>query len=361
MKEKVVLGMSGGVDSSVAALLLQREGYEVYGVFMRAGAGKKFGWLSGISWKEEERTVKEICKKLRIKLRVVNVGKSYENKIIAPMVRDYERGLTPNPDILCNKIGKFVLFWKIAKEIGAGKIATGHYARVRRGKDGYELLMGKDKSKDQSYFLCGLKQKDLSHVLFPLGDLTKEEVRRIARREGFSNWDKRGSRGVCYLGKIDLKKFLKKRIKEKKGKLVSPSGKIIGYHQGSMFFTIGERVREREGFEVDRKIEGWEGKKLFVAEKRKGNVLVVVPEGHDLLKRRRVLLKNFHLINPRGKIVKKGLKGRIRHLGELVGGKLKKEKGNWFFVFNKGVEGIASGQYLVVYYREKVIGCGEIG
>ncbi len=352
-KKKVVLGMSGGVDSSVAALLLQREGYEVVGVFMKAGAGRKFRWLSSIKWNEDEKIVKGICKKLGIKLIVKDVEKGYEEKVIGPMFRDYSRGLTPNPDTLCNTVGKFVLFWNIARELGADFIATGHYARIKNGK----LLMGRDKDKDQSYFLCGLNQKDLSHSLFPLGDLTKSRVRAIAKRSGFKNWDKHGSRGVCYLGKIDVKKLLKSRIKEKEGRVFNGKGEVIGSHPGQMFFTIGERVKERDGFEIDRKKTGWEGKKLYIAEKKKNNVLVVVEEGDRLLKRKKVFVKGLHWV---GSEVRSGLKGRIRHLGSLVGGVLRKEKGRWVFVFSRGVEGLAEGQYLVLYKADVLVGGGEI-
>lgn len=356
-KKKVVLGMSGGVDSSVAALLLQRQGYEVIGVFMKAGSGREFGWLSSIKWNEDERIVKNICKRLGIKLIVKDVGKSYETKIIGPMFRDYEKGLTPNPDILCNTIGKFVLFWNIAKEIGADYMATGHYACVKKTEKGYELLMGKDREKDQSYFLVGLTQKDLSHSLFPIGNLKKEEVRAIARKNKFENWDKHGSRGICYLGKIDVKKLLHRRIKEKEGDVLDSTGKVIGKHSGQMFFTIGERVKERDGFRIDRKNLGWEGKKLFIAEKLPGNKLVVAEEGGSLLKRKKVFVKKMHWINEE---VREGLKGRIRHLGELIGGRLFKKKNRWCFEFSRGVEGVAEGQFIVFYKGEKLVGGGEI-
>lgn len=355
--KKVILGMSGGVDSSVAALLLQKQGYEVIGVFMKAGSGKKFGWLSGISWGNEEKMVQEICKKLKIKLIVKDVEEGYENKIIRPMFEDYKKGLTPNPDTLCNTVGKFVLFWKIALELGADWIATGHYARVHCSKKGCELLRGKDKSKDQSYFLCGLTQKDLSHSLFPIGEYTKEEVRKIARKAKFPNWNKHGSRGVCYLGKIDMKKLLHRRIKEKKGKVFNSSGEVVGMHPGQMFFTIGERVKDKNGFNIDRKKFKWAGKKLYVAEKRKNNKLVIAEEGDSLLKKKKVFVKKINWIN---KEIKNNIQARVRHLGELYPGKLVQKGSRWIFNFDKGVFGLAEGQYIVFYSEEKLVGSGEI-
>ena len=358
--KKVILGMSGGVDSSVAALLLQREGYEVVGVFMKAGSGKRFGWESSIKRNEDERILKRICKKLGIKLIVRDVEESYENKIIKPMFEDYARGLTPNPDTLCNTVGKFVLFWKIASEIGADWIATGHYARVRCTRQGCELLMGRDKSKDQSYFLCGLTQNDLSHSLFPIGDYTKEEVRKIACREGFLNWDKHGSRGVCYLGKIDMKKLLRRRIKEKRGNVLNSSGEIVGTHPGQMFFTIGERVGEGKGVVINKKLIGNFGERLYVAKKLKGNKLVVAPFRDKILLTKKVWIKKMHLINPAEKINGKKFGARIRHLGILINGKLICKTGRFCFEFNRGVFGLAEGQYIVLYSGEKLVGGGEI-
>ncbi|MBU0760777.1 MAG: tRNA 2-thiouridine(34) synthase MnmA [Nanoarchaeota archaeon] len=380
-KEKVLLGMSGGVDSSVAALLLNRRGYEVYGFFMNACPSGKTSWPSSIKWKEEEKIVKKICKLVGVeKLFVVDCEEGYEKKVISKMFKDYEKGLTPNPDILCNNVGKFPGLLKKAREIGADWIATGHYARVRRkkvppvrlkiihksrpvlrGGGGFEveLLRGKDKKKDQSYFLVGLGQDVLEKCLFPVGGLTKEEVRKIARQNKFPNWDKRGSRGICYLGKIDVKKFLRERIKEKKGNVVSPRGEVIGTHPGTWFFTIGERVGDRKGFEIlDKYRREIRNTRLFVAGKRRGNVLVVAPEGDEILKTKKVFVKNMKFVNSE----EKGrMKARIRHLGELHGGVLRKSSaGRWTFVFDKGVEGVAEGQFIVLYFGERVVGGGEI-
>lgn len=376
MKQKVILGMSGGVDSSVAALLLKRQGYEVIGYFMTlrnsvsqcaqepgvlddCGPRGETMWPSSIDWKEDEGILRKICKKVGVKeLIMADCELGYEKKIIGPMFEDYEKGLTPNPDILCNAVGKFPNMLKIAKERGADYIATGHYARIRKKGGKAELLMGRDKKKDQSYFLCNLGQEVLSKCLFPIGDYTKEEIRKIARKNKFENWNKRGSRGVCYLGKIDMKKFLRERLKEEDGVILDHNGKKVGEHPGAMYFTIGERVRDAKGLKVDssyrRKFPG----RLFIAKKR-GNTIVIAPEGHELLKTGKVYVKGFKWSGEKEKIFSK-LKARIRHLGELNPGRLSKKNGRWVFEFDKGVVGVAPGQYIVFYKGQRVVACGEM-
>ncbi len=359
-RKKVVLAMSGGVDSSVAGLLLQEQGYEVHGFFMNCRGDRKY-WPSGIDWKREEKDVKTVCKKLGIRdLFVLDCEEGYERKVISKMFSDYSDGLTPNPDILCNNVGKFPGLLKRADEIGAEFIATGHYVRVRKSAAVFELIAGKDKQKDQSYFLCGLGQEYLSRLIFPVGNLTKEKVREIAHQKNFPNWNKRGSRGVCYLGKIDFKKFLHSRISEKRGEVVSPTGEVIGSHLGNMFFTIGERVGERKGFVIDLRWKKKNSGKLFVARKLPENKLMIAPFGHEVLKTLKVYLKDFKLINNNEKVFGKRFSARIRHLGKLHSGRLMKEKDKEVFVFDKGVEGVAEGQFIVLYSRGRVVGGGEI-
>ncbi len=357
-KKKVVVGMSGGVDSSVAAFLLKREGYEVVGVFMKNYSDAKNEFTGECSWREERRMARRVAAILDVPLLTIDYEKEYKKDVIEPMFRDYGKGLTPNPDILCNKIVKFPALWKVARKLKADFIATGHYVRTRKGRGGFELLRGLDNDKDQSYFLCELTQKDLSHSLFPVGELTKVEVRKIAKKNKFPNYDKKGTVGICFIGKTDMKKFLKKKIKEKRGRVLSPSGERIGFHRGMMFFTIGERVGEKKGFSIDNRYRReTKNAKLFVAEKRRGNVLVVVPEGHEILKRKKVLIKGMKFM---GMEEKGKMKGRIRHLGSLESGKLGKVHGRWEFVFDKAQEGVAEGQFIVLYKGERVVGCGEI-
>jgi tRNA-uridine 2-sulfurtransferase len=385
LKRKVVLGMSGGVDSSVAALLLQKDGYEVVGFFMNCNVSGMSKLPSSINWQNEERDVHQICRKLGIKLNVFDCEVGYGKKVIGKMVEDYAKGLTPNPDTLCNKIGKFPKMLKLAREIGAENIATGHYARVKDGN----LYMGKDMGKDQSYFLCDLGKRELSRVLFPLGGMKKEEVREIARKSGFKNWDKRSSRGICYLGKIDVKKFLRSRIPEREGDVVY-NGDVVGRHPGIYYFTIGERIGERKGIVLDKKFRRkFAGDKMYIARKENGNRLIVGKEDSDILKTRKVFVKGFRWMNK--EIDKRnGLKARVRHLGELHGGVLKQEQNGvgsrkigahpttlkrgerlvnrklgsgrkrWVFEFSRGVEGVAAGQSIVFYKGERMVASGEI-
>ncbi len=384
--KKVILGMSGGVDSSVAALLLQKQGYEVVGFFMNASPSGKPPWPSTIKWQDELSVLKKICKKLNIKLIVKDCEQGYEENVIKPMFKDYEKGLTPNPDILCNNVGKFPSLLKIAEQEHADFIATGHYARIKKTKSGFALLQALDKKKDQSYFLLGLDQKTLSKTLFPIGNLTKSEVRQIAKRTEFPNFDKRSSRGVCYLGKIDMKAFLKQRIKEKPGKILSPEGKVVGTHPGSFYFTIGERVRENKGLVLEQKFKKpFSQKKFYIAKKTKKNELIIAPENHEILKTKKVFIYDLQLVNEKD-FPKTGLKARIRHLGKLIPGRLNlarreenlrsKFSNNpdashknrrpisatkaFSFTFSKPQEGIAEGQFIVLYKGEKMRGGGEI-
>ena len=357
-KGRVVVGMSGGVDSSVAALLLKKEGYDVIGVFMKNYSDKKNPLTGECSWKEEKRMAQLVAAILEIPFFVVDYEKKYKREIIESMFKDYAKGLTPNPDILCNKIVKFPALWTEAKKLKADYVATGHYAQIKKTKNGFELLQGIDKKKDQSYFLYQLSQNELAHTLFPVGKLKKEKVREIAKQNSFPNWNKKGTSGICFVGKIDMKEFLRKKIQEKRGKVFSPDGEIIGTHPGAMYFTIGERIGISKGFKLNDKIKI--KKKLYVAEKRKNNILIVAPRGHFLLKMKKVFIKEIHFINLKEKIPREKLKARVRHLGKLHSGRLIKENARWIFHFKKPIVGIAEGQFIVIYRGEKVVGGGEM-
>jgi len=360
-KGTVILGMSGGVDSSVAAYLLTREGYEVIGMFMNCGIDNKERWPTSISWKDEQKQVKEICKSLGIELIVKDTGAGYEKKVISKMFKDYSIGLTPNPDILCNNVGKFPLLYKIMKERNADFIATGHYVRSVRKNGGVELHTGKDKNKDQSYFLVGLPKSIISKCLFPIGDLVKDEVRQIAKEAGFKNWNKQGSRGICYLGSIDMKEFLHSRIKGKVGMLVDEKGDEIGTHPGQEFFTIGEAVTTGKGILLNKDGRArYSSVKLYVSKKKKGNVMEVVKKTSKELLTRRVIIKGLKLIEKNEDVLNKKIKVRIRHLGDFYPGQLKKENGKFVFNFTKPASGVAPGQFIVLYDGSRVVGGGEM-
>ena len=265
---KVVVGMSGGVDSSVAALLLKREGHEVLGLFMK-------------NWGEDD----EYCRAredfvdaaaaadvMGIDLEAVDFSAEYKDRVFADFLREYAAGRTPNPDVLCNAEIKFRAFLDHAMRLGAERIATGHYARVELSGNAFQLLRGKDAAKDQSYFLHRLSQEQLSRVLFPVGALEKAEVRRIAREAGLPNHAKKDSTGICFIGERPFREFLNRYVAKAPGPIRTPEGKTVGTHIGLAFYTIGQR----KGIGIGGPGEPW-----FVAGKHmEANELVVV-QGHD--------------------------------------------------------------------------------
>ncbi len=392
MKQRVLLAMSGGVDSSVAALLLKKQGYEVIGAFMKCFSDTKNPLTGECNWRAERRMAMKIASLLDISFVTLDFEKEYKKYVVNEMFKIYRKGITPNPDVDCNNKVKFPLLWKAAKKMKCGLIATGHYVRVRR-VDGYgkslkgsdsrhhppptspewrvtepshsssffcfELLRGKDESKDQSYFLYRLSQKDLVHTLFPIGELTKVEVREIARKNNFPNYDKKGTTGICFIGKIDTKKFLKKKIKPKKGKLLDVGGNVIGEHDGIYFYTIGERIGPRHGIEFEKK--GDDKKKIrkwYVARKNlKRNEIVLAPEGHRLNFRKEIVVKSLHLILKKKLPLKVNV--RIRHVGELLPATVKGEK----IVLRKAITGVSEGQAIVFYKKNssECLGGGVIG
>ncbi len=355
----VVIGMSGGVDSSVAALLLKKQGYNVIGAFMKNFSDSKNKITGECLWIQDKKDAQKIASLLKIPLVTFDFEKEYKKQVIEPMFKAYAKGLTPNPDIQCNQIIKFPLFWKYAKnKLKADYIAMGHYARISKTKNGFSLLAGKDKTKDQSYFVYRLSQEELSHTLFPIGSYTKEQVRQIAKQNYFPNADKPGTKGICFVGKVNMKSFLEKQIRSKQGAVLNPEGKPIGVHPGASYFTIGQRIGPHLGICIE-KPKGSEQEKWYIAEKQKNNILIAAPENHPLLKKKSVILKSLHLINPKEKIPSQ-LKARIRHLGQFHPGKLIKKSNSYIFTLKKPVSSIAPGQSLVIYHNNRVIGGGEI-
>ncbi len=361
MKAKTVLiGLSGGVDSAVAALILKKKGCNVIGLFMQTfreetARNSKSPCKSNSKF-TDEKMARTIAKILKIRFISRDYRKQYYNQVIKPMIKDYEKGLTPNPDIICNKLIKFPYLLEEAKKLKADFIATGHYAQISRRNGKYHLLQGTDKTKDQSYFLYELDQKTLSRTIFPVGNLKKENVRKIAKKYKFPNWNKPGTTGICFLGKTpNIKSFLEKKIKQKRGKILSPEGKVIGMHPGTSYFTIGQKLQEHLGMTIS-KPKPFAQKRYYIAEKRKGNIIIAAPENHPILKKKQVKIINFHQINQNQAIPKSGLTARIRHLGQLHQGKLTKN----IFKFDKPVESLAGGQSIVLYKGNRVIAGGEI-
>lgn len=358
MKQKIVLlGLSGGVDSSVSAFLLKKQGYKVIGAFLKMFSDTKNKLTGECSWIEERKMAQKIASLLDIQLITLDFEEKYKEKVIEPMFKEYNKGLTPNPDILCNTIIKFPLLWKEAKKRNIDYISTGHYARIKKTAQGFSLLKGKDGKKDQSYFLAGLTQEDLSHTLFPIGNYKKEEVRKIAKQNKLPNWDKQGTRGICFVGKMNMQEFLKQKIKSKEGNVVDLKNQTIGTHKGYQYYTTGQKAGEHIGISIKKPKEYSTSRFYISAKDKKTNTVQAVPENSPLLWKKKIKIKNIHLINPKRKIPKI-LKARIRHLGELHPGSLSKNKKE--FTFNRPVSSIAEGQYLVLYNKEEVVASGKI-
>ncbi len=239
LKPKVFVAMSGGVDSSVAAALLKKQGFDVTGVFMKPPSYVQgYEGHSGLcTWKQDREDALRVASVLGIRLLTWDFSKEYKKEVVNYMIREYKAGRTPNPDVMCNKKIKFGLFLKKALKEGADFIATGHYIKKMKNR----LFQAKDKNKDQSYFLWTLTQDQLRHCLFPIGGYIKPEVRKMAKKFGLPNHDKKDSQGVCFIGPLDMKEFLKKHIKSRSGKIINQSGEVIGQHDGAFYYTIGQR------------------------------------------------------------------------------------------------------------------------
>ena len=360
-KLKVLVAMSGGVDSSVAALLMKKKGYEVIGAFMKNWSDTKDPITGECSWREDRRIALKIAAKLNIPFITLDFEKQYKKEDVDEMFKKYKKGITPNPDIDCNQKVKFPLLWKAAQKLKADYIVTGHYARIKKGRNGCELLRAKDESKDQSYFLYRLNQNDLKLSLFPIGDYTKKEIRKIAEKNNFHNFNRKSTVGICFIGKVNLKQFLQKKIKPKPGKILNPEGRQIGIHDGIYYYTIGQRIGPRFGIDLERKAENnGKVKKWYVARKiLKTNTIIAAPEGHPLLYRKEITLKQPHWINEKPRNNMKVL-SRIRQVGELLPSRLEYQKGKYKIILNKAITGVSEGQAIVLYQKDMCLGGGVI-
>jgi len=359
-KGTVILGMSGGVDSSVTALLLKKQGYKVIGVFLRNYPDEEPYLDSICPFKADKEIAESICKKLNIEFQKLDYRSKYLKSVIQPMFKSYASNQTPNPDVYCNSLIKFPALWKLAKSLKADYIATGHYARIKKSKSGFQLLQGKDKTKDQSYFLYKLTQSDLSHTLFPLGNYKKSEIRKIAKSNNLPNWDKQGSRGICFIGNLDFKEFLKRAVPSSPGPVLDLEGNTLGSHPGAIYFTIGERVGPKKGIKIDSKYINLIGnKKIYIAKKIK-NKLIVAPENHPSLKKSKITIIKLHKVNPKSIFPKSNIKARIRHLGSLLPGKLTNSKGKLIFILKTPQKEIADGQAVTLYHKNVLIAGGLI-
>ena len=387
---RVVVALSGGVDSSVAAHLLVKQGYDVIGIFMKNWHDETVTISNECPWVEDSYDAMIVAEKLSIPFQTIDLSKQYQERIIDYMFNEYKIGNTPNPDVLCNREIKFDVFLEIAKNLGADYVATGHYCRVVSENNHFSLLAGKDLNKDQSYFLCQLSQKQLSKVMFPIGDLYKKEVRLIAKKQNLVTADKKDSQGLCFVGKVKLPEFLQQKLKIKKGVVVKISndftpylntldyandsidnlrklaksfnyslndGTVVGEHHGAHFFTIGQR----KGLAI-----GGSKEPLFVIKTDVINNIVYVGEGKDhpgLFKK--VLFiknKNFHGVRTDIDYQNSNNKyeSRIRYRQPLQKSKLVFDKDGVFMVFENLQSAISKGQFAVWYKNKELIGSGVI-
>ncbi len=341
-KAKVFVGLSGGVDSSVSAALLLQQGYEVVGVYIK-------GWYPDFiecNWKSERRDAMRVAAKLGIPFLTCDAEKEYKQFVIDYFVAEYKAGRTPNPDIMCNRYVKFGAFFKFAMEQGADFVATGHYARVVDGA----LLKGLDENKDQSYFLWGVDKELFKKILFPVGQLKKPEVRKLATRFDLITASKKDSQGICFLGNIDLVEFLEKFITQKRGKVLTVSGEEIGWHNGAWFFTIGER----HGFTISQK--GANDHPMFVVKKDVVKNEIVVA---DILadKKAEVIGVGLREENWISELkVNKTYEARWRYRQDLIKVKFDGQK----IVFEDKQSFVPEGQSLVVYDGSNCLGGGII-
>jgi tRNA-specific 2-thiouridylase len=393
--KRVLVGLSGGVDSSVAAYLLKEQGYEVISIFMKNWYDDSVTISNECPWLEDSNDAMLVADKLDIPFQVVDLSKQYKERIVDYMFNEYELGRTPNPDVLCNREIKFDVFLKIALQLGADYVATGHYCRKEKelinGETVYKLLAGKDKNKDQSYFLCQLSQEQLSKALFPINELTKPEVRKIAMEQGLITAEKKDSQGLCFIGKVRLPEFLQQKLKPKEGVIVQiphnaeiynreiPSfitkeeelsffskkycyqiteGKIVAKHQGAHYFTKGQR----KGLAV-----GGTKEPLFVIDTNVTENVIYVGEGknHPGLYRNLLFVSNeeLHWIRP-DMALKNGanmkVMGRIRYRQDLEEATLYKVESGLYVEFEKMQSAITEGQFVAWYIKDELLGSGVI-
>lgn len=389
---RVVVGLSGGVDSSVAAWLLKEQGHEVIGLFMINYREREGVLTSSCTWEEDSLIAKMVAKKLDIPFHIVDLSDDYKKRVIDYMFAEYQAGRTPNPDVLCNREIKFDTFMEEAMKFNADFVATGHYCRKSevevQGETVHQLLAGKDPNKDQSYFLCQLNQEQLSKAMFPVGELLKPEVREIARKQNLPTAERKDSQGICFVGKVDLPTFLQQQLQPKVGNVIEIptdfmakkknfefteenykkmcfsfpykpwNGEVIGEHQGAHFYTVGQR----KGLNI-----GGRKEPLFVIGTDVKRNIIYVGEGaeHPGLYRKGLFIasEEMHWIRHDLKMQvgeKREFDIRIRYRQPLEKGFIHmKEDGAWF-IFEKEQRGITSGQFAAWYLDNELIGSGVI-
>lgn len=356
VKQRVIAGLSGGVDSAVAALLLQQQGFDVQGLFMKNWEEDDVNGHCGAA--EDLKDAKQVCERLGIPLHKVNFATEYWDRVFQYFLGEYRAGRTPNPDVMCNTEIKFKAFLEHAIGLGADLIATGHYARVERCGDRYCLLKARDAAKDQTYFLHGLGQSQLAKTLFPLGNLEKPEVRRIAAEAGFANHAKKDSTGICFIGERKFRDFLSRYLPAQPGEIRTPEGGLLGMHQGLMFYTLGQRQGLGIGGRRGASEEPW----YVIGKDLERNVLVVA-QGHDhpLLYHRGLETLNVHWIAGEAPAVPLHCRAKTRYrqpdqaciITEIARGRCR-------VVFDRPQRAVTPGQSVVFYQADECLGGGII-
>lgn len=329
--KKVYIGMSGGVDSSVSAALLKKAGYDVTGVFIKVWQPE---WID-CTWKEDRLDAMRVAAKLDIPFVTLDLEKEYKEEVVDYMISEYKAGRTPNPDVMCNRYVKFGGFFNWAMKQGADFVATGHYAQIIDGK----LIAGNDKNKDQTYFLWTLTAGQISKTLFPVGNIEKPEVRKLAKKFKLPNAEKKDSQGLCFIGKIDIKEFLSHYIESKKGNVIDEKGTIIGEHDGTFFFTIGER----HGFKITKKTPNDE--RYYVIAKDIEKNTITVSEKEKISGVKKVVLEDVNW-NQGSISVGKVLQARSRYREKLQDIIFTNQN---TAEFKEAQTTLSSGQSLVVY------------
>ena len=344
---KVFVALSGGVDSSVAAALLKQAGYQVTGVFFKPWQPERGAFCN---WKEERQVALAAATALDIPFKTWDFSKEYKTWVADYMINAYQHGLTPNPDVMCNKEIKFGLFLKRALKEGAELIATGHYARLGREMTNSKLLKGIDENKDQSYFLWTLTQKQLKYVLFPVGDLTKPDVRKLAKKFKLPNYAKKDSQGICFIGPVVLREFLKHYLKTKTGKIINDNGLAVGQHDGVQLYTIGQR----HGLNIGN----GQGPYFVTHKDLKKNIVYVTTDSKKLDQlSKKVLVKTVSWVGEAPKFPAK-VSAMIRYRGELIPVSINKTINGLAVDFLKPARALASGQSIVFYKGQELLGGG---
>jgi len=356
LNKRVIIGMSGGVDSSVAALELIQQGYQVEGLFMKNWEQDDHDDYCAAA--EDLTDAQQVCDQLKIKLHSVNFADQYWDRVFTLFLEEYKAGRTPNPDILCNKEIKFKAFLDYALQLGADYIATGHYVRTEKRNDKYVLLKGLDDNKDQSYFLYTLGQHQLSHSLFPVGEIDKPIVRKIAEKAQLSTYAKKDSTGICFIGERKFKDFLEKFLPAQPGEIHTVEGECIGKHHGLMYYTLGQRKGLGIGGVKGSNEEAW----YSLQKDLKNNVLIVGQGGnHPLLFHSHLKASQMHWVSGKAPAKQQSLKAKVRYRQDDQDCKIIQVENDKYTVeFSQPQRAITPGQSIVFYDDDICLGGGVI-